>query len=51
MRASSTYCLETPAVGIERLAEATHRATLQTPSRPLPLLTRFHPAPPPEEGT
>jgi hypothetical protein len=45
-----TYCLESPAAGVERLAEATHRATLRTSERPLSLLSRFQPAPPPEEG-
>ena len=45
-----TYWLESPAEGVERLAEATHRATLHTSERPMRLLTRFQPAPPPEEG-
>ncbi|HET8905510.1 MAG TPA: hypothetical protein VFN11_00960 [Ktedonobacterales bacterium] len=45
-----TYYLQSPAEGVERLAETNHRATLHASGRPLPLLTHFQPAPPPEEG-
>jgi hypothetical protein len=45
-----TYVLESPAEGIERLQDASPRATLSEPGRSVPLLTRFQNTPPPEEG-
>ncbi|HEX6542362.1 MAG TPA: hypothetical protein VF040_11455 [Ktedonobacterales bacterium] len=45
-----TYYLESPALGVERLANASHRASLHVSGRPLSLLSHFHPMPLPEEG-
>jgi hypothetical protein len=45
-----TYYLESPMEGVERLADTQQRAAMRVTGRPLPLLSRFQPTPPPEEG-
>ena len=43
-----TYCLESPAEGVERLNDVLPRASLSAPGRSVPLLTRFQSTTPPE---